>query len=297
MREFNKYSEKCESMKTLMVVLTAILTLGNGPGRPEKSEKEEITKTLQFPGGGSSKQILVDNISGSIGVVGYDGTDIQLVAHRTSYGTSADKLRESKEKITLDIREEPGKIIVYVNTPWRCGDGGVSYRRRDDYGFDADFDFELRIPSKADFFLKTVNKGSITVENMNGAFEVSNVNGGIDMSGITGDGIVSTVNGRVSVRFRSNPDSRCGFRTVNGSIEVEVPDELSADLKLKTFNGEVYSDFDVTGLPRKASAPEKIGRRTVYRGDEFFSVRAGNGGPEMVFETLNGDIRILRTHK
>ncbi|HEX7573497.1 MAG TPA: hypothetical protein VF514_10410 [Bacteroidota bacterium] len=283
-------------MKTLVAVLTATLALGGGAGRSDRSEKEDIKKTLQFSGGGTPHQIVVDNISGSIDVVGYDGSDVQLVAHRTSHGTSEDRLRESKEKIRLDIREEPGKIILYVNTPWRTGDGSVSYHRREDDGFDADFDFELTVPSKTDFFLKTVNKGTITVSNMNGAFEVSNVNGGIDMSGITGGGLVSTVNGKVGVRFRKNPDSRCGFKTVNGSIEVEVPGELSADLKLKTFNGEVYSDFDVTGLPRQASAPERIGRRTVYRGNEFFSVRAGNGGPEMLFETLNGDIRILRTH-
>jgi hypothetical protein len=283
-------------MKILVVVLTAMLSLGGGTGRTDVSEKEDIRKTLQFSGGGSPNQIVVDNISGSIDVVGYAGNDVQLVAHRTSYGASAARLRESKEKISLDIREEPGKIILYVKTPWRCGDGSVSYRRRDDDGFDAEFDFELMVPSKSDFFLKTVNKGAITVSNMNGAFEVSNVNGGIDMSGITGAGLVSTVNGKVGVRFRKNPDSRCGFKTVNGSIQVEVPGELSADLKLKTFNGEVYSDFDVTGLPRQASAPERIGRRTVYRGDEFFSVRAGSGGPEMLFETLNGDIRILRTH-
>jgi hypothetical protein len=283
-------------MKTLVAVLTATLALGAGAGRSDRSEKEDIRKTLQFSGGGTPHQLVVDNISGSIDVVGYDGSDIQLVAHRTSHGTTEETLRESKERISLDIREEPGKIILYVNTPLRTGDGSVSYHRREDDGFDADFDFELKVPSKTDFFLKTVNKGAITVSNMNGAFEVSNVNGGIDMSGITGAGLVSTVNGKVGVRFRKNPDSRCGFKTVNGSIEVEVPGELSADLKLKTFNGEVYSDFDVTGLPRQASAPQRMGRRTVYRGDEFFSVRAGNGGPEMLFETLNGDIRILRTH-
>lgn len=284
-------------MKTLLAVLTMIFFAGREPGSYDSSEKEEIRKVLQFPGGAASRQIIVDNINGSIDVVGYDGSEVLLVAHRTSYGNSTEGLRKSKEKITLDIKEEPGKIILYVNTPWRCDDHSVSYRRRDDFGFDADFDFELKVPSKTDFSLRTVNKGSITVANLSGAFEVSNVNGGIEMSGISGDGLVTTVNGEVAVSFRRNPVSRCGFRTVNGSIEVQFPDDLSADLKLKTFNGEVYSDFDVTGLPRKATGPERIGRRTVYRGDEFFAVRAGGGGPEMLFDTLNGDIRILRTHK
>jgi hypothetical protein len=278
-------------------VLAALLLGGAGPGRPGLSEKEDIRKTLLFPAGGASKRLVVDNISGSIEVAGYDGSDIQLVAHRTSYGTSAERLMESKARISLDIREEPGTVILYVNTPWRCGDGSVSYRSRDDYGFDADFDFEIKVPANTDFSLRTVNKGGISVSNVTGAFEVENVNGKIGMSGIAGSGLVSTVNGNVDVRFRKNPDARCGFKTVNGSIEIGLPDDLAADLRLKTFNGEVYSDFNVTGLPRQASAPERIGRRTVYRGDEFFSVRAGGGGPEMVFETLNGDIRILRIHK
>ncbi len=283
-------------MKTLFIILTASLFIGSGPMRSGVSEKEDISKTLQFPPGGPTKQIFVDNISGSIDVVGYDGDDVQLVAHRTSFGDTPDKLRESKQKITLDIKEEPGRIIVYVNTPWRCRDGSVSYRDREDYGFDADFDFELKVPAHSDFSLKTVNKGAITVQNMHGAFDVHNVNGGINMSRIDGAGIVRTVNGGVHVDFSKNPLSPCAFTTVNGTIEVKVPDELAADLKLKTFNGEVYSDFEVSGLPRQAAVAERVGRRTVYRGDEFFSVRVGRGGPELKFETLNGDIRILRTH-
>ena len=131
---------------------------------------------------------------------------------------------------------------------------------------------------------------------MNGDFEVRNVNGAIDMAQISGSGLATTVNGAVEVSFTRNPGSRCGFGTVNGSIEVAFPEELSADLKFKTFNGEVYSDFDVKGLPEKAMSFERTGRRSVYRSNEFFSVRSGKGGPELLFDTLNGDIRILRTH-
>jgi hypothetical protein len=283
-------------MKHLCVILPALLLLGVAGGRPDSEEKEEIRKSIRFPEGSAARQIIVDNINGSIDVVGYDGAEIQLVAHRVSYGNSPEKVQQARTKITLDIKEEPGKVILYVNAPWRYEDGSSSYRGREDYGFDADFDFELKVPFKTDFFLKTVNKGTISVKNMQGAFEVSNVNGEIAMSGIAGDGLVSTVNGGVEVDFTRNPGSRCGFKTVNGSIEVGFPAGLSADLNLKTFNGEVYTDFDVSGVPHRPLEPEKTGHRTLYRGNEFFTVRAGNGGPEMFFETLNGDIRILKAH-
>ena len=283
-------------MKVISLLILSALFMGAGPPGGGLSEKEEIRKTLHFPEGEASDRVVVDNISGSIAVAGYDGKDVELVVQRTSHGTTVEKLKECREKIGLDVREEPGTIILYVRTPWRCGDGSVSYRLREDYGYDADFDFELRVPFRTGVLLKTVNRGTITVSNLNGAFEVDNVNGRIDMGGIGGSGQASTVNGNVEVRFSRNPDSSCGFRTVNGSIRIEVPEELSADLRFKTFNGEVFSDFDVTGLPSPVPAPERIGRRTVYRGNEFSSVRAGRGGPELVFETLNGDIRILRNH-
>ncbi len=284
-------------MQTLIVSLAALVTLGVGHGEFERSDKEVITKTLRFPAGGSTNQLVVDNVNGSVEVTGYDGDDIQLVVHRTSFGLSDDKLKEAKEKIRLEIKEEPGRIIFYVNTPWRCDDGSMTRRRKEDFGFDADFDFDLRVPLRTDCSVSTINKGEITIKNVTGTFEVNNVNGAIEMAGITGGGLASTVNGKVSVRFTKNPESRCGFRTVNGSIEIDVPDDLSADLKFKTFNGEVYSDFDVVGMPREAPTVERIGRRSVYRGGEFSSVRSGKGGPEIRFETLNGDIRILRNHQ
>lgn len=95
-------------MKTLVAALAVVLSLGAGSRGSDLSEKEDITRTLRFAGGESPNRLVVDNINGSIGIVGYDGSDVQLVAHRTSYGTSAARLKESKEKITLDIQEEPG---------------------------------------------------------------------------------------------------------------------------------------------------------------------------------------------
>jgi len=283
-------------MSALIAMLLA-LPLVSGGDPWEVSDTEEIHRTLQFPAGETARQLLIDNINGSITVTGYDGSDVEVSVHRVSRADTPERLAEAKKKITLDVSEEGRRIVLYVNTPWRCSDGSPAFDRRDYYGFDADFTFDVRVPAETEIFLKTVNKGSIAVTGVRGGFEVHNVNGPVAMTAMGGSGLVSTVNGGLDVRFSRNPKSRCGFRTVNGSIEVSVPDELSADLRLKTFNGDVLSDFDVTGLPQQPPPPRKIGRRTVYGGDEFFSVRAGKGGPEMVLETLNGDIRILKDHK
>ena len=256
-------------------------------------DKQEIKKTLRFQGSGEMRSILVDNIRGSIDVRGYDGDSVELVVHRTNYADSQDKLAEAREKVVLDIKEEKDRVLLYVDAPWRTTDG-VNYRGWHYYGYDVECDFELRVPMKTNLYVKTINDGEITVRDINGEFEAQNVNGGIEMENIAGSGKACTVNGPVKAVFSKNPEKDCKFKTVNGKVDVEFPNGLSADLNLKTFNGSVYTDFDVVGLPRKAAGFESHGRRKVYMSDRSFSVRVGKGGPELSFDTLNGNVHILK---
>lgn len=256
-------------------------------------EKEEINKSFRLVGTGQ-KKLVVDNINGYINVVGYDGETIELVAHKEIEAEDKDKIEEAKHEIVLDIKEENNKVILYVDAPWRVGDG-INYRDWHYYGYDVTYDFDLKVPYKTSLFLKTVNRGGVTVKDVEGEFDVRNVNAGIELTGISGPARVTTVNGRIEVRFKKNPELECSFKTVNGKVEVAFQEGLSADLRLKTFNGHVYTDFDVTDLPRKVAALEETrGKRHVWRKSDSFSVRVGKGGPEFSFDTLNGNIYILK---
>ena len=129
---------------------------------------------------------------------------------------------------------------------------------------------------------------------MTGDFDVTNVNGPITLNGMHGSGRAATVNGALSAVFTQAPRETSIFRTVNGDVTVVFPPTLSADLKLKTFHGGLFTDFDVTPLPRLASASgDRRNGKFVYRSNQYTSVRAGRGGPELTLETLNGDVRVL----
>ena len=81
----------------------------------------------------------------------------------------------------------------------------------------------------------------------------------------------------------------------HGLDDVSFLEGLSADFAMKTFNGALFTDFDVQPLAGKAVAGERRNGRFVYRANEFTRVRVGSGGPEMTFETLNGNVRARRT--
>jgi hypothetical protein len=257
----------------------------------EVDEKEEIKKSLSFSDASSPHKVVIDNINGSIDVIGYDGATVELTVHKTLSAESQKKMEEARKKISVDITQESDRIIVYVNTPWRYENGSIHYDS-EDYGYDVCCNFELKVPKKTNLKLKTVNDGMIHVQDIQGDFEVRDINKSVEMLRIDGSGEVSTVNGDVEVVFAKNPAEASSFKTINGEVSVKFQQGFDADVSLKTMNGEVYTDFEFANLPSKA-AIEKTGRqKKVYRSAENYLVRVGSGGPELTFNTLNGNIYI-----
>lgn len=259
----------------------------------EKEEREKIERTLGFSNPSAKKTVVVDNVNGSIHVEGYAGSEVQLVVHKKVYAETTEKLATAKRKITLDISEEDNTIVLYVDAPYRRRDGGVNHRGWRYYGYDAEFDFDLKVPSAARIFLKTINDGDIRVQNVRGDFELDNINGGIEFSGAAGSGRVYALNGDVTVTFDRNPESKCFFGSLNGDVEVTFLPGLAADLRFKTFNGDVYTDFPVSYVPPRQAKRKRDNGKFVYKADRAFGARVGAGGPELEFDAFNGDIHII----
>jgi len=246
---------------------------------------------LNFQDPSKPKELFIDNIWGSIEVEGYKGQEVRLVVHKTIKGRSKEKIQKAKEEVELEITEEGNTIDLYVDGPFRDCNKRRRWRTWRNPGYRVQYDFKLKVPHKTDFYLKTVNCGDIKVNNVEGEFEVKNVNGRIEMTEVSGAGDAHTVNGKVKVLFSQNPKSECSFRTVNGDLEITFHPNLSADLLLKTFNGDAYTDFEVSYMPVKKSVGKRYKGKYVYR-SKFSGVRVGKGGPEIKFNTLNGDILI-----
>ena len=97
----------------------------------------------------------------------------------------------------------------------------------------------------------------------------------------------------MSAEFAENPKAASAFKSVNGDIDMTFQRGLSADLLMKTFNGGLFTDFDVTRLPMAVAVAERRNGMSVYRGSRFTGFRAGQGGPEIKLDAFNGDIRVV----
>ena len=247
---------------------------------------------------GEHRSIEVDNVFGSIEVVGGTGNQVELVVDENTRAESKDALALAHTEVTLDITQPDGGLKLYVNGPFRCNcEDGCRGHRRDGDGYIVKMDFVLHVPNNVDVNVRTVNEGRIVVRNVDGHFVARNVNGDIELDSMAGSGLAHTVNGPVKVTFRRNPLEASSFQSVNGNIDLFFARGLSADFRSKTFNGGIYSDFPVTTMPVNAPTREEHGGKVVFRADRFTAARISNGGPEIKIENLNGDIRILENHE
>lgn len=255
-------------------------------------EQETIQKTLTLSG--APMRVVVDNVDGYVHVTGTTGSQVRVTAHKVIRAEAETDLQQAKSEVSLQMSEKPGTVSVYYDAPWRCNGEGRGCHNNERRFYNVSYDIDVEVPRVARAIVSTVNGGDIRVAHVEGNFDVSNVNGGISMEAVSGSGDVHTVNGPVAVHFAKNPAGASSFKSINGAIDVFLQSDLSADLLFKTFNGEIYSDFEVSPRPMPAAEVEQHNGKFVYRSKGPRAGRAGHGGPELSFDSFNGSIRLHR---
>jgi DUF4097 and DUF4098 domain-containing protein YvlB len=159
-------------------------------------------------------------------------------------------------------------------------------------------DITIQVPRASSLELHSTNDGDIVVENVSGEIEVENVNGSNTLRNISGNAVVNTVNGDVTVTMtRVTPDKPMSFSSMNGDVDVTLPADIKATVKMKSQQGEIYSDFDITlkPAPQKAEEVSKSGKgkyRISFEKNIYGAINGG--GPEYAFNTFNGDVFIRK---
>jgi len=296
-------SEQNHTTRLTAVLVACALAGGAADAKDLVRDERTTTKRLQFSGA-ATRTVDVRTISGSIRVTGDTGSDVRLEAVTTVEAEDAAALTAAFREVMVETEEQGATVAISVreNGETACGEPNSGGRRGpawwDRRRYSASTTLNIRVPRDVRVRLCTVNGGEVTVTGTQGDFDVSNVNGKIVLRDVRGSGRATTVNGGIDAVFAGSPREESRFKTVNGEIAVTFPRDLSADLHLKTFNGGLFTDFETTTLAptpepaRRAGAP-----RYVYRPRGFTNVRVGAGGPELTFDTLNGDVRILRASR
>jgi DUF4097 and DUF4098 domain-containing protein YvlB len=156
----------------------------------------------------------------------------------------------------------------------------------------------IQVPVNTSLELRTVNGGHLDVAGISGEIDAENTNGPIELKNVSGAVSAHTTNGSVTVSLdRTPPDKPMYFSSLNGKVDVTLPADTKARLRLKTTNGKIYSDFDVkiepdTTKPVVEDARGQGGRYRIRMDRSGVVGSINGGGPEYSFQTTNGTILV-----
>jgi len=156
---------------------------------------------------------------------------------------------------------------------------------------------ELRVPLRTNLELGTINGGTITVENVEGELEISNVNGSVVLNNVAGSVVANSQNGGVTATLsRIMADKAMAFTSMNGKVDVTLPSNLKATLKMRSDNGDIFTDFDVQLQQRPAAVSRGGGnnRGTKIEVNRALYGTVNGGGAEIELRSFNGSIYLRK---
>ncbi len=148
----------------------------------------------------------------------------------------------------------------------------------------------ITVPVKTSIIAKTTNC-RFAASGLEGNVEIENANGSINITKLAGAAVIHNRNGSITAELiRVAPDQAMSFTAVNGRVDVTLPAATKAKLKLRAEHGAVYSDFPMA-MEAGGKAEASDGRYQVKM-DRSVTATINGGGPEYLFQSMNGSILI-----
>jgi hypothetical protein len=264
----------------MMWCLAAVALLSGGAASTLVAQQDD-TQVIPLSDPSRPAKIEVHLLSGAITVRGENRRDVAVAMRGQSERPQAGRpappgLRRLTQTPGYELSEERNEIKIEASS-WRQGGS-----------------LELRVPQRTNLELHTVNNGTITVENVEGEIEIQNVNGPVMLTNVSGAVVANSVNGGVTAKLtRVTADKAMAFTSLNGQVDVTLPATIKANLKMRSDQGDIFTDFDVQ-LRNEPSSPGNGTRnnRGRYRLEVNRAIygAVNGGGPEIELRTFNGSV-------
>ncbi len=207
------------------------------------------------------------DMNGGVEIYGWDRDSVAISARvQTHAPTQADA-----QAIAREIR-----LVVSGGSTVRVE--GPTTGRRQGWGVI----LVVLVPTKVNLEARSTN-GPLSVDGVSGIIELRATNGPVSLTRVSGDVRARVQNGPLSVQLGGSSWDGGGLdaESVNGPVDLAIPDRYNAELETGTVNGP--ADFQVP-------------LRVTLHGRRSDRIRAtlGTGGPLVRVVTTNGPITVRR---
>ena len=226
--------------------------------------RQEIRQNYQLSPGA---RVELTGLNGAVKIETSDTKTAEVYIERTAPSQEAldrRKVTVEADANSLRIRGEKGDCGF-----WSRLFGGSSAAER----------VTLKLPRQISLYTKGVNGSFITSE-IDGAVDIAGVNGRVQIASALGRATFKGINGNMFVGLKRIDDG-VDLSGINGNIELQLGDDVNADLDARGMNGRIVSDLPNVSIDKS--------RRGSYW------ARIGNGGGGITAKGINGNIRLTRS--
>jgi hypothetical protein len=201
--------------------------------------------SLKFSDPAKPGKIKLRVMWGDVTITGADAPEVTIVSNiknKNAAEKRADGLRRLDSEVTYTATEKDNVITIDLT-----GDGPAAAA--------SGATLAITTPRATSVVVENSLGGSVDVKNLVGDIEIRSLNGEVTLDRISGSALVETMNGEIHATFVKVAEGKpLSFTSMNGEIDVRVPADTKANVRLRTHNGAVYTDFDEKALVTKTEA-------------------------------------------
>lgn len=215
---------------TFVLLVTAIAA-------PRARAEDTNTTTIKFSDPTKPGTLKVSLKMGDVTITGFDSDEVTVETELESEDAPVrkDGLRVISESATFSLTEKDNVILLDTGEFWG--------------GFGRDAEFNIQVPRNTNVIVSNGFGGEISVTDIDGDIDVKSLNGEIELDGVGGGVLVETMNGEISAHIaKLSAEKPLSFTSMNGEIDIHLPADAQAKVRLRTQNGAILTDFDEKAL-------------------------------------------------
>ena len=300
-------------MKTIIRLAGIIILLWAAGLADNAQESQADHAVVSFSNPAKPGTVEVDISEGSITVRGYEGKDVIIDARwRERVLTKEEReeqaaLAEAEEEVdqeelarkkaqaekakgmkrleveSMGLTVEEEENVIQVNAE--------EGKRAVDLVIQVPFSTSLQLSCRDD-------ERGVIVDRVDGEIEVETSDGPIILTNVSGPVVADSSDGEIKAVFgKVTPGKPMSFSAMEGDIDITLPFDVKASLKMKTDEGKIFTDFDVRLTPSQQKKEEDERKDGGGYRVSFEKVTLGlinGGGVEIQLTAYEGNIYVRK---
>jgi len=250
-------SQLRKTSTTAALAAAALALLLAIPAHAEVSAEFHKTVPLNADG-----RVSLSNINGDVEITGWSRNEVQIDAVKTA------RDQQRLDEAQIEVNGSGSSVEIETHYPSHLMNNNP-----------ASVHYTLHVPQSARIDKINLVNGALTVQKLNGEIEANLVNGKLRASELAGTADLATVNGTIEADYASLSNvHEIKLKSVNGSVNLLLPQSPNAEVEASTVNGGISTDFPLT------VKGHWVGKN--------MSGTLGNGGVHIELSNVNGSIHV-----